>query len=178
MADDSIVHLGRRLDYRGRKFGFTADRLRLPNGVEGEFETIRHPGGAMVIPIWADGRYALVRQFRYPVTRRLLEFPAGTLEPEEAPETTIRRELEEELGHRAREWHFLAQFPLAPGYSDEYIHAFLARDLEPLAEPPPGDADEDITTELLTPAELDAAMRAGEVDAKTMAGIQLIAAQG
>lgn len=167
------LRLAERLRWVGRKFAFTVERLRLPNGAEGEFECLRHPGGAMAVPVLDDGRLALVRQYRFPVAARLLEFPAGTLEPGEDPETTIRRELTEEIGYHAAHWQPLAHFPLAPGYCDEYIHAFLATGLTPVAEPPPQDADEDLTTELLTPDELAAALADGEVDAKTVAGLQL-----
>jgi len=162
--------LSERFRYRGRKFGFEAAGLRLPNGAEGEFETIRHPGGAMAIPVLGDGRFVVVRQYRFPLERWLLEFPAGTLEPGEAPEATIRRELEEETGYSAQQWSHLGRFPLAPGYSDETIHAFMAWNLTPLAEPPAQDADEDIQTLAMTTAELETAAFAGEVDAKTIGG--------
>ena len=171
-------HLAQRLRWGGRKFDFTVDRLRLPNGAVGEFECLRHPGGALAVPLLADGRLVLVRQYRFPVAERLLEFPAGTLEPGEAPEATIRRELEEETGYRAHRVTPLAQFPLAPGYSDETIHAFVARQLEALDQPPPQDADEDIAVECLTPGELAAAMAEGTVDAKTMAAYALLADAG
>lgn len=173
-----LERLAERFRYQGRKFGFEAAHLRLPNGAEGEFETIRHPGGAMAVPVLPDGRYLLVRQYRFPLDRWLLEFPAGTLEPGEAAEATIRRELEEETGYRAGGWSELGRFPLAPGYSDEHIHAFLAWDLEPLSAPPAQDADEDIETVAMSAAELSAAMAGGEVDAKTVAGLALARAQG
>lgn len=166
--------LSRRLSYQGRKFGFEVSTLRLPNGVEGEFETIRHPGGAMAVPLTTDGRYLLVRQYRFPVGGWLLEFPAGTVEPGENPEDTIRRELEEETGYRGHNWTDLGRFPLAPGYSDEYIHAYLAKGLEPLEEPPDQDEDEDLETVLLTGEELSDAIRAGDVDAKTVGGYFLV----
>lgn len=166
--------LSERFRYQGRKFAFEAAHLRLPNGAEGEFETIRHPGGAMAVPVLADGRMVLVRQYRFPVAGWLLEFPAGTLEPGEGPEATIRREVEEETGYRAGEWSPLGHFPLAPGYSDEYIHAFLGRDLQPLAAPPDQDDDEDIEVVTLTAAELETAIAEGEVDAKTMAAFCLV----
>jgi ADP-ribose pyrophosphatase len=169
-----LERLAERFRYQGRKFAFEAAHLRLPNGAEGEFETVRHPGGAMAVPVLADGRFLLVRQYRFPLDRQLLEFPAGTLEPGEAPQATIRRELEEETGYRAEDWSDLGRFPLAPGYSDETIHAFLARDLAPLAAPPAQDADEDIETVALTGRELAAAVADGEVDAKTLAGLAMV----
>ncbi len=163
--------LAQRLDYRGRKFKFEVSRLRLPNGSEGEWECVRHPGGAMAIPVTPEGKLVLVRQYRFAICARLLEFPAGTLEPGEDPSETIAREIEEETGYRAGQWQSLGSFPLAPGYSDEYIHAFVARDLEKLAAPPPQDEDEDIEVILQSPEEFEAAIRAGVlVDAKSIAG--------
>lgn len=159
-----------RLNYRGRKFNFEVNSLRLPNGVEGDWECIRHPGGAIAVPVTPDGKLVLVRQYRFAVCGRLLEFPAGTIEPDEEPAVTIARELEEEAGYRAHRWDSLGRFPLAPGYSDEYIYAFLARDLERLETPPPGDEDEDIEVVLMTPTELEAAIaHEDSVDAKTIA---------
>lgn len=163
-----------RLFYRGRKFDFTVSRLRLPLGVEGEWECIRHPGGALAVPITYDGKLVLVRQYRFTIEGRLLEFPAGTIEPQESPAQTIARELEEETGYRANQWRFLGQFPLAPGYSDEYIHAFLAEGLEKLPHPPQQDEDEDIDVVLMTAEELEQAILGGEaIDAKTITSFYL-----
>jgi ADP-ribose pyrophosphatase len=96
------------------------------------------------------------------------------LEVGEAPEATIRREIEEETGYRAHRWRSLGQFLLAPGYSDEIIYAFLAEDLELLATPPAQDEDEDIETVLMMPAEFEAAVLAGEaIDAKSISSFFL-----
>ena len=166
--------LKHRLSYQGRKFGFDVNRLRLPNGAEGEWECIRHPGGALAVPVTPEGKLILVRQYRFAVSGRLLEFPAGTLEPDEDPGETIARELEEETGYRAHRWQKLGQFFLAPGYSDEIIYAFLAQDLERLDTPPSQDDDEDIETVLMTPQELEQAILAGEpVDAKSISSFFL-----
>ena len=166
--------LQQRLLYKGRKFDYEVINLRLPNGVEGDWECIRHPGGAMAVPITPEGKFVLVKQYRFAVQDRLLEFPAGTLEAHEDPAETIKREIEEETGYRAGSWKSLGKFPLAPGYSDEYIYAFLAQDLEKLENPPQQDADEDIEVVLMTPEELEAAILAGElVDAKSIAGFYM-----
>ncbi|MGF1536115.1 MAG: NUDIX hydrolase [Elainellaceae cyanobacterium] len=166
--------LQNRLFYQGRKFSYEVNRLRLPNGVEGEWECVRHPGGAVAVPITAEGQLVLVRQYRFAVQGRLLEFPAGTLEPDEPPATTVKREIEEETGYRAHQWQPMGQFFLAPGYSNEVIYAFLAQDLEKLASPPEGDADEDIEVVLMTPKELEDAIRSGvPVDAKSIACLLL-----
>lgn len=161
--------LQQRLFFGGRKFNFEVNRLRLPNGAEGEWECIRHPGGALAVPVTADGELVLVKQYRFAVRRRILEFPAGTVEPNEDPARTIRREIEEETGYRAMHWTKLGQFVLAPGYSDEIIYTYLAQGLEKLDRPPQGDADEDIEVILMTPTALEKAILEGEpVDSKSI----------
>ncbi|WP_016950917.1 NUDIX hydrolase [Anabaena sp. PCC 7108] len=166
--------LKQRLFHKGRKFNFEVNRLRLPNKTEGEWECIRHPGGALAVPVTSEGKLVLIRQYRFAVQGRLLEFPAGTLELNEDPLQTIQREIEEETGYHADKWDKLGEFFLAPGYSDEIIYAFLARDLQKLEIPPKQDEDEDIETVLLTPEELDQAIREGEpVDAKSIASFFL-----
>jgi len=161
--------LGSKLFFQGKKFQFEVNRLRLPNGVEGEWECIRHPGGALAVPITDDGKLVLVKQYRFAVKTRLLEFPAGTVELNEDPEITIKREIEEETGYTAKKWRNLGKFPLAPGYSDEFIFAFLAQDLEKLPQPPQQDDDEDIEVVLMTPAEFEhLAMTSNQIDAKTI----------
>ncbi|TVP64482.1 MAG: NUDIX hydrolase [Leptolyngbya sp. LCM1.Bin17] len=166
--------LKRRLFYEGRKFDFEVNRLRLPNKTEGDWECVRHPGGALAVPVTDDGKLVLVRQYRFAVMGRLLEFPAGTVEQNETPIDTIRREIEEETGYSAATWLPIGNFALAPGYSDEIIYAFLATDLSAIAAPPATDDDEDLEVVLLTPLELEKAILAGEaVDAKSIASFFL-----
>ena len=166
--------LKHRLTYQGRKFSFECSRLLLPNQQEGEWECIRHPGGALAVPVTADGQFVLVRQYRFAVRGRLLEFPAGTIEPGETPESTIRREIEEETGYRADRWQKLGEIFIAPGYSDEIIYAFLAQDLTLLENPPAQDEDEDIETVLMTGPEVEEAIHRGEIaDAKTISSFLL-----
>ncbi|HHP7229645.1 MAG TPA: NUDIX hydrolase [Xenococcaceae cyanobacterium] len=166
--------LQQRLLYRGRKFNYEIINLRLPNGVEGDWECIRHPGGAVAVPITPEGKFVLVKQYRFALQGRLLEFPAGTVEFNEDPAATIKREIEEETGYRAGSWQSLGKFPLAPGYSDEYIYVFLAQDLTKLENPPQQDADEDIEVILMSLEELEAAILAGEpIDAKSIASFYL-----
>jgi ADP-ribose pyrophosphatase len=96
------------------------------------------------------------------------------VERHEEPAETIKRELEEETGYRANKWEKLGEFALAPGYSDEFIYAFLAQDLEKLQAPPSQDDDEDMETVLMTPQELEQAILAGEpVDAKSISSFFL-----
>lgn len=155
---------------RSRKFSFETNRLRLPNGSVGDWSCIRHPGGALAVPVTPNGELVLVKQYRFAMEARILEFPAGTIEVKEDPFLTIQREIEEETGYRAHRWTNLGQFALAPGYSDEQIYAYLAQDLERLETPPAQDEDEDIETVLMTPADFEAAVHRGEaIDAKSIA---------
>ena len=166
--------LKQRLLYQGRKFSFESSRYRLPNQTEGEWECIRHPGGALAVPVTAEGTLILVKQYRFAVQGRLLEFPAGTVEPGETPEATIQREIEEETGYHADRWQKLGEFFVAPGYSDESIHAYLAQDLTRLENPPSQDADEDIETVMMTIAQVEKAIQTGDItDAKTICSFVL-----
>lgn len=166
--------LRQKMLYHGRKFSFEVARLRLPNRAEGEWECVRHPGGALAVPVTAEGNLVLLRQYRFTAQGRLLEFPAGTLEKDEDPAETVKRELEEETGYRAHEWRNLGKFYVAPGYSDEIIYAYLALNLEKLAEPPAADEDEDIEVVLMTPDELEQAILEGEpIDSKTISSFVL-----
>ncbi|BAY96522.1 NUDIX hydrolase [Tolypothrix tenuis PCC 7101] len=166
--------LRQRLFYKGRKFNFEVNRLRLPNKAEGEWECIRHPGGALAVPVTEDGKLILLRQYRFAIQGRIIEFPAGTLELNEDPLETVQREIQEETGYRANKWDKLGEFFLAPGYSDEILYAFLARDLEKLETPPQKEEDEDIEILYYTPEELEKAFLDGEpVDAKTISSFLL-----
>jgi ADP-ribose pyrophosphatase len=167
-----------RLAYKGRKFNFEVNQLRLPNRSEGDWECIRHPGGALVIPVTAEGKLVLVRQYRFTVQSRLLEFPAGTVEKGEDPLETVQREIQEETGYQADRWQALGEFFLAPGYSDEVIYAFLAEGLTKLEQPPDPDEDEDIETVLMTPQEVEAAIHGGDLaDAKSISSFFLARSQ-
>jgi len=145
-----------------RKIRFELNRMVLPIGLEGTFGIIRHPGASLAVPVLDDGRVVILRQYRFAVAGRLLEFPAGTLDEGEDPLTTMERELQEEAGYSASRWESLGAMVPCPGYSDEVIHLFLARDLTPLAEPPAGDDDEDMEVLLMEPGELDAVLASGD----------------
>jgi ADP-ribose pyrophosphatase len=174
MQPEPPIVIKKKLFYQGRKFSYEVNHLRLPNGAEGDWDCVRHPGGALAIPVTPDGKLVLVRQYRFAAEGRLLEFPAGTVEVHEDPASTIKREIEEETGYRAHQWRKLGQFFLAPGYSDEIIYVFLAEDLEKLDAPPDQDDDEDIEVIHMTPKELEQAILDGEpVDAKSIASLVL-----
>lgn len=161
--------LRERLRFQGNKYIFVSQRMRFPGNKEGEREYLIHPGGAVVVPVTAEGKFVCIYQYRFAIGSYIYEFPAGTLEPGETPEETIRREIQEETQLKANRWDSLGEFYLAPGYSDEVMYAFLARDLEIVPDPPPQDEDEDITVVELTPEELQTLCLEGrEVDSKSI----------
>ena len=123
--------LEQRTVYTGRVLEVGIDRLRLPEGGIAELEIIRHSGGSVVLPITDAGEILLIRQYRYATGGWLLEAPAGKLEPGEAPESCAGRELEEETGWRAGELVSLGEIWTSPGFTDETLHLFLARGLQP-----------------------------------------------
>lgn len=159
-----------RFRYQGFKYLFVSQRMRFPNQTEADREYLIHPGGAIVVPVTAAGKYVCIKQYRFAVSNYIYEFPAGTLEPGEDPDYTVRRELEEETGLRGHRWDNLGEFYLAPGYSDEVMYTYLARDLEVLPDPPPGDDDEDIVVEEFTAEEMISMIRTTPLlDAKSIA---------
>lgn len=163
-----------KLLYQGRKFSFEVAHLRLPNQSQGDWECIRHPGGAVAVPVTTDGKLVLLSQYRFTAQGRLIEFPAGTIERGEDPAETVKRELEEETGYCAHQWQSLGKFYVAPGYSDEIIYTFLAQQLELLESPPGVEEDEDIEVLTMTPQELEQAILNGEpIDSKTIASFLL-----
>lgn len=128
--------------HRGRVIEVSSERLRYASGREHVIDFVRHPGAAAVVPIDADGRICLVRQYRHGVADFLWEIPAGKLDPGELPETCARRELAEETGVTARRWASLGLYVPAPGIFSEVIHLYLAQDLDRGTAAP--DADEEL----------------------------------
>lgn len=122
--------------YRGAApFAVRSDRLRHPDGSDDEsFDrvVVEHPGAAVVLAMDGRDRVLVVRQYRHPVGRRLVELPAGLLDkPGEDPEEAARRELVEEAGYEAGSWTHLGSTYSSPGITGEVIHLYLARDLTP-----------------------------------------------
>jgi ADP-ribose pyrophosphatase len=160
----------REVVYRGRLFDVAVDEVEWPGGLRAKRETILHPGAVCMVPVDAEGRLLLVTQYRHAAGKRLLELPAGTLEPGEDPEPAAIRELQEEVGHVPARVTPLGGFYVAPGYTTEYIHLFVCTGLTP--SPLDGDEDEDIEVERLTLQEALAAIDSGEIcDGKSVVGI-------
>jgi ADP-ribose pyrophosphatase len=158
-----------RTVYRGRTINLKVERVEV-NGRE----VVEHRGASVIVPVREDGKLVLVRQYRRAVDEVLLEFPAGTLEPGEDPESCARRELLEETGHEALNIERLASIYPAPGYASEVMHIFLAR-ARPAGKDSP-EVDEEIEVVMMNIDELLERIRAGEVkDAKTVVGALLAA---
>lgn len=175
MAKTDDAHLvERQLDsaevYQGHFLHVHKDRVALPDGRTSTREFIRHPGAVMVVPLLDDGRLLMERQYRYPMGRVMLEFPAGKLDAGEDPLACGKRELTEETGYTAAEWAYAGVLHNAIAYSDEGIHIYFARGLTQGAQ----QLDEGEFLELVTrtPAELDELAARGELtDAKSLIGL-------
>lgn len=120
--------------FRGAVFEVVRDRLREENGFEIVREIVRHSGGAGCLPLFDDGRIALVKQYRHPARRELLEIPAGKIESGETPMACAMRELEQEIGFRAGRIEALAEFYSTPGFCEERLYVYLATDLQPVEQ--------------------------------------------
>jgi ADP-ribose pyrophosphatase len=146
------------------------DDVRLPDGSTATREYIQHPGAVAVIPVLDDGRLVLVRQYRYPVAKVLLEFPAGKLEVGEPTLACAQRELAEETGYTAAEWACAGEIHNAAAYSTESIWLWFARGLVPGAQNL--DTGEFVEVALLSESELDVLAQRGELpDVKTRIGL-------
>jgi ADP-ribose pyrophosphatase len=173
MADDAhLVERRVRAEqvWQGGFLDVRRDTVVLPDGSTATREYIVHPGAVMIVPMLDDGRLLLERQFRYPMQRVMLEFPAGKKESGEPSLSTAVRELAEETGYNAREWAYAGILHNAIAYSDEGIEVWFARGL--VAGERRLDDGEFIELVHHTDAELDAFAARGEItDAKTLIGL-------
>ncbi len=120
-----------QLIYEGRAVKLRVDTVRMPSGREATREIVEHSDCVAIIAIDADDSVLLVNQFRKAVEKELLEIPAGGIDPGEDPETTVRREMQEETGYLPRKVERLGGFYSTPGYCTEYLYLYLASDLVP-----------------------------------------------
>ena len=159
-----------RTVYRGKIVDVSLDQVDLPNGRRAELEIVHHPGGSAAVALDADGRVCMLRQYRHAAGGWIWELPAGKLEPNEPPQSTAIRELEEEAGRRAARWDSLGRLLSSPGVFDEVIHLYLARDLTVVAtghEP-----HESIEVHWLPFAQALHMAQSGEIlDGKSVAGL-------
>ena len=158
---------------KGRAFAIRRDTLKAPDGRETKFDIIEHGGSVIIVPIDQDGNLLFVRQYRHAAGMDLLELPAGTLEEGEDPAICAAREIREETGFAADKIEKIGDFYLAPGYSTEFMHVYLAQDLR--HDPLEADADEFLSVEKIPFAEAVQMAERGEMpDAKSLAALLLV----
>lgn len=164
--------LSSELIFEGRVFRIRRDQVRFEGGRETHYDVVEHNGSVTMVPVDEQDRLWFVRQYRHPVGTAPLEFPAGTLDAGEDPATCARRECREEIGMRPGALEEIATVFLAPGYSSERSHLYLAYDLEPA--PLKGDVDEDIQIVKFSISDAYEAIADGQIrDAKTLSALFL-----
>ncbi|HEY0005007.1 MAG TPA: NUDIX hydrolase [Pyrinomonadaceae bacterium] len=159
--------------YRGSIFDISVDTVR-----EGDVtyvrEVVHHPGSAVIVPVFDDGTIGLVRQYRHPAVKYLLEVPAGSLDVPERPEEAAARELEEELGVVAGRLEKLTEFFVSPGFVEEKMWLYLATQLSETAQRP--EEDELLEVVRVSFNRAFELIEDGEIeDAKTIIGIMMAA---
>jgi ADP-ribose pyrophosphatase len=160
--------------YNGRVINVAVHEVRLPDGSKAKRELVQHPGAVAVVALLPRRKVLLVRQFRMAAGQVLSEIPAGTLRPNEPPERCAIRELQEETGYKPGKLEAMGGFYVAPGYTTEYIHLFLATDLT--ESHLDGDADEFIEVQTVSLLQGLAMIERGDiVDGKTITGLLRVA---
>ena len=156
--------------YRGRVFELVRENVTLENGTNTDVEFIEHPGAAAIVPFLSDNRILMLKQYRHALKQVIWEIPAGTIDPREEVLSCAKRELVEETGYSAGQWHRLGEITPVPGYSNERIHIFLARELQSAAQNL--DADEVIQVQEVEFQTALGMIGSGEIqDAKSIAGL-------
>lgn len=158
--------------FEGRVIRLQIDQVKLPNGETSAREIVKHPGAVSVMAVTEENKLVLVRQFRKPLEKTILEIPAGKLESGEDPKECAFRELEEETGYRAAQMEHVFSFYTSPGFADEYLHLYKAKGLTKGKRQL--DQDEFVELVELTLDECMERIVAGEIcDAKTVAAVLL-----
>ena len=161
--------------YEGKVFDLYKDTVKEGDS-EYTREIIKHHGSAVIVPVFADKKVALVKQYRHPAKDYLYEIPAGTVNRGESPETGAKRELEEEIGVTCKNIEKLSEFYVSPGFLTEKMHVFLAQDFTETAQN--FDDDENIEVEKFTFEEAFELIRTNEIqDAKTIIGLIMAGAK-
>lgn len=164
--------LGSEMIHKGRSIIFRVDNLRTPDGRTVKYDIVEHHGSVILVPVDENGNIYFVRQYRHAAEQEMLELPAGTLEPGEEPAFCAAREVREETGMEAANIKEIGSFYLAPGYSTELMHVFLATGLS--HNPLEADDDEFLSVELLSMTDaLKLAGSGGLTDAKSLAALLL-----
>lgn len=164
--EDNLIHTGGVLEYRVLK-------VELPDGNLATRDVIRHPGGVAVLAFKDEDTILMVEQFRKPLDMVTLELPAGKIEKNEDIKLCAIRELEEETGYRAKYFNYIGKITTTPGFCDEYIYIYKAKDLYMGSKG--GDEDEFINVKEVKIKDLREMIKNGElIDAKSLAALMMI----
>lgn len=156
--------------FKGKIVDLSIHTVELPNGKQSTREVMQHPGAVAILAFNNEDKILMVRQFRKPIEKVLLEIPAGKLEPNEDIKECALRELEEETGYIAEKLEYLGKIHTSAGFCDECIHLFKALDLKEGNFG--GDEDEFISIETHTLKEINTMIKNGEItDAKTICSL-------
>ena len=156
--------------HTGRSFEFVQENVTLENGITVDLEIVRHPGAAAIVPFFKDDTLILIKQYRHAIGDYIWEIPAGTLDAEEAPIDCAKRELIEETGFSATDWAKLGEITPVPGYSDERIYIFQAKELTPAEQNL--DTDEMLNVHKVPLTDAVDMVRNGKIqDSKSISGI-------
>jgi len=161
--------------YHGRIFDLVIEEIEDPPGNSRTCEIVRHPGGSVIVPLLDNGEVILVRQYRYPFKKYILELPAGKLELHEDPLKAAQRELQEETGYTAEQYEKLTTIFTTPGFCNEVLHIYLATGLKKSRQGQHLDeGEQSLTVETLPlPTIVEMIVRGEMSDSKTIAGILL-----
>ncbi|MED4400803.1 NUDIX hydrolase [Metabacillus fastidiosus] len=164
--------------FKGRVIDLYLEEVELPNGKTGTREIIKHPGAVAVIALTDDNKLLMVEQYRKALERALVEIPAGKLEKGESPESTAKRELEEETGYTCEKLEKIVSFYTSPGFADELVHLFLAKGLTKSTVAAELDEDEFLDVLEVTLEEAQAMVEDERIyDAKTVYAVQYLQLQ-
>lgn len=167
------------VEYAGAILALRVDEVEMPGGRLARREVVEHHGAVAVVARDADGRIAMIRQYRHPIGRRLLELPAGLLDagPDEDPLSAAQRELAEEADLAADRWQVLVDLVVSPGFTDEALRVYLADGLHRLDAAAREDEEADLVLEWVPLAEAVRLTLSGEiVNATAAAGVLAAAA--
>jgi ADP-ribose pyrophosphatase len=158
--------------FEGRIFSVETVDARLPNGKHNDYHLVVHHEAVTLVPVDQEGNIWFVRQYRLGAGDVILELPAGILNGGELPEPAALREIREEIGMAAGRLQLLGQFYMSPGYTTEYMYAYLAQDLT--EAPLNADDDEFIHVEKIPLERAFQMARSGEIkDGKTLVALLL-----
>jgi ADP-ribose pyrophosphatase len=164
--------------YQGKIIDLQVDEVTLPNGKTSKRELIKHPGAVAVIALTPEGKLVMVEQYRKALEKSIVEIPAGKLEPGEEPIITAARELEEETGYGCEKLEHLISFYTSPGFADELVHLYAAKNIKRLEEARELDEDEFVELLEVTVEEASVLIKEKKIhDAKTAYAVQYLQLQ-